>query len=420
MNFYLVFILTVLIGGWLLELAVEMLNLRHRSPEPPEEFAGMIDEGKYRKMGRYLRDRTGFGLVSSGTTTVLTVVFILAGGFNLADRWARVPGWGEVPTGLLFAGILVVLAALVRLPFSYYGTFVIEEKYGFNRSTRRVFFGDLAKGLLLAALIGGAVFALVIRLFETAGPIAWLWCWAAVSAFQLFLVFIAPVTILPLFNKFTPLPEGEVRSAIEEWAAGEKLKLKGIFVMDASRRSTKTNAFFTGLGKSRRIVLFDTLMEKHNVEELLAVLAHELGHWRRGHILKMTALNAASAAVMFYLLSLFIGNAGLFAAFRMENISIYASIFFFAFLYAPIESVLGIGKSWLSRRHEYAADRYSVRSAGGPEGLISALKKLSVENFSHLNPHPLKVFLSYSHPPILERIRALKKEAPAADPASAS
>jgi len=410
MNPYLIFILAVIAGGWLLELVVETLNLRHVSPFPPEEFQGIVDPDQYRLTGRYLKEKTGFKLSLSSAMTVLTAGFILVGGFNLVDRWARGWGWNEVPTGLLFAGSIVLLADLLRAPFSYYSTFVIEERYGFNRSTRRTFFLDLVKGLILTALIGGPIFALVIRLFETAGPRAWVYCWAAVTVFQIFLVFIAPVTILPLFNKFTPLPEGEARNAIEEWARKEKLRLKGIFVMDASRRSTKTNAFFTGLGRSRRIVLFDTLMEKHSTGELVAVLAHELGHWRQKHILKMTALSAATSAVMFFVLSLFIKNEGLFNAFRMEELSIYASLFFFGFLYAPIESVLGIAKSWISRRHEYAADRYSAISTGGPEGLISALKKLSVENFTHLDPHPLKVFLFYSHPPVLERIRTLRKE----------
>ena len=408
MNIYLVIILTVLIGKAVLEITVESLNLRCLSPHLPKEFEGFYDQDRYRTSQVYLRDNTRLGIIEELIVTPLTIVFILGGGFNLVDRFARGFNLTLIPTGLIFAGVLLAAFFLLQLPFSVYRTFVIEERYGFNRTTPRTFIIDLVKSILLAVILGGGIFALVIWFFQKTGSFAWLYCWLAVEVFQLFILFIAPVTILPLFNKFIPLEEGDLRGAIEDFAAAQDFRLQGIYKMDGSRRSSKSNAFFTGFGRFRRIALFDTLIEKLQVNELVAVLAHEVGHYRRKHIWKSFFLSLVTTGLMFFILSLFLDNPRLFAAFRLDNISIYAGLFIFGFLYAPISLLFSLLSAFLSRRHEYEADAFAARTSS-PAALISGLKRLSVDHLANLTPHPLKVFLSYSHPPILERIRALQK-----------
>jgi STE24 endopeptidase len=408
MNVYLLFILAILIGSYLLEVVVEILNIKYLKTDLPEEFVGYYDADNYKKSQQYLKDYTRFGIITDTFFTALTISFILFGGFNYVDACARSFNLGSIPTGLIFAGILLFVSQITHIPFSAYATFVIEEKYGFNRTTVKTFFADILKSWLLMAIIGGTVFSIVLWFFEKTGAWAWLYCWGALIVIQIFLSYIAPVVIMPMFNKFYPLEAGELKATIEEYARAQKFKMKGVFKMDASKRSTKSNAFFTGFGKFRRIVLFDTLIEKHTVDELVSVLAHEMGHYKKRHIIVSLLISILTTGLMFFILSRFLNNQGLFAAFKMEHISIYASLLFFGFLYAPIETVLGIFGNMLSRRHEYAADAYAAATYGKPEALIAALKKLSVDNLSNLTPHPLKVFLSYSHPPILHRIQALR------------
>ncbi len=408
-NVYFFIVLVILIGKYILDLTIEILNLRHVSPELPIEFSDCYDADKYRLSQQYLKETTRLGIIADSVLTPLIVVFILVGGFNLADTIAR--GWAahEIWRGLIFAGILFMASSLVNIPFSVYRTFVIEERYGFNRTTAKTFIVDLLKGWGLAGLIGGIVFAAIIWFFTIAGSSAWLLCWGAVTAFQLFILFIAPVTIMPLFNKFTPVEEGELKSRIEDYARSRNFKIKGVFTMDASRRSTKSNAYFTGFGRFRRIVLFDTLIKRHTIDELISILAHEVGHYKKRHIMKNVLVSVLSTGLMFFILSIFINNRDLFDAFRMSHTSIYASLFFFAFLYGPIDMIVSIIGNWLSRRFEYEADNYAVRTYGKPGAMAAALKKLSVDNLSNLTPHPLKVFLAYSHPPVLERLRALER-----------
>ena len=409
MNGFLLIILAVLIGAYLLDLIVDTLNVRHVTTVLPEEFEGYYDADKYKKSQRYLRENTRFGIISDTITTPITIAFILFGGFNIIDQFARGFNLGSVLTGLIFAGILLLALQILSIPFSIYSTFVIEERYGFNKTTPKTFILDILKSGLLIAVIGGMVLSVVLWFFEKAGPLAWLYCWIAVTVFQIFLMFIAPVVIMPIFNKFIPLEEGELKQAIEDYARSQEFKLKGIFTMDGSKRSTKTNAFFTGFGRFRRIVLFDTLVEKHTVKELVSILAHEMGHYKKKHILKSICISTLSTGLMFGILSLFLNNRGLFAAFKMQEISIYASLVFFGFLYSPIQMVLSIFGNMLSRRHEYDADEYAVKTYHASASMIAALKKLSVENLSNLTPHPLKVFLSYSHPPVLDRIQAIRR-----------
>ncbi len=408
MNPYLVIVLAVLLGKCLLDFLLETLNLRRFDPELPPEFRGVYDREKYRRARDYLRDTTRLGLAASLTVTVLTGAFILLGGFRRLDAIARAGAEGEVFRGLIFAGLVFLLASLVNIPFSAYRTFVIEEKFGFNRTTAATFVLDILKSWALAGILGGAVLAAVIRLFASAGPGAWLICWAAVGLFQLSILFIAPVTIMPLFNRFRPLEEGNLKERIEEYLRREDFAVRGVFTMDASRRSGKSNAFFTGFGRFRRIVLYDTLLENHGPEEILAVIAHETAHYKLKHIPKNVAVALLSTGLMFFILSRFITSRPLFAAFGVEELSIGAGIVFFAFLYAPIDLVVSLLGNFLSRRFEYRADEFAGRTTGRPEAMIAALKKLAVDNLSPLTPHPLKVFFSYRHPPILARIRRLR------------
>ena len=409
MNIYLVIIISALVINYALSAIAAWLNLRNISEELPREFRGFYDQERYAKSQRYLRETTAFGLLHETFHLVVVLAFILFGGFNFVDSLARSAGLGPVSTGLIFAGIILLMSQVIDLPFSAWSTFVIEEKYGFNKTTPKTFVADILKGMGLTAVIGGAAFAGIIWFFETMGPSAWLYCWTALSLFQVMLMFVAPVLIMPIFNKFEPLEEGELKRSIMDYARKEKFKMQGIFKMDGSKRSTKSNAFFTGFGRFKRIVLFDTLIKRHTVEELTAIIAHEMGHYKLKHVFKGIIRSILMAGFTFWLLSFFIGNPGLFQAFQMEHISVYASLFFFGFLYAPIGMITGIVDKAISRRHEFEADEYAVRSYGHPEAMIAALKKLSVDNLSNLTPHPFMVFLEYSHPPVLERIKAIRK-----------
>ncbi|WP_028580450.1 M48 family metallopeptidase [Desulfogranum japonicum] len=411
MNPYLVFVLVVLLGHYLLECMVSLLNLRALDPRLPREFAGVYDEEQYAKSQKYTRVTTRFGLLQNSVLTALTLGFILFGGFNLLDLLVRSPGFGPVVTGLLFIGSLLLMTMVIGLPFSIYSTFVIEERFGFNTTTVKTLILDLLKTLLLASILGAPLLGFILWFFERTGPYAWVYCWGAVVCFILVVQFLAPVVIMPLFNKFEPLEDGELKDAITEYAKQQHFTIQGIYTMDGSKRSTRANAFFTGFGRFRRIVFFDTLIEKMETEELVAILAHEMGHFKKKHILKMLCASVLQTGLMFYILSLFLMNSALFAAFQMEHVSVYASLLFFGFLYSPISTILSVFFNKVSRKNEYEADAYVVDTTSQSESLIAGLKKLSVSNLSNLTPHPLNVFLNYSHPPVMERIKALRQYA---------
>ncbi len=409
MNSYLIFILAILLLSYLLEQAVAFLNLRSLSPDLPAEFTDVYDAEQYSRSQNYTRVTTAFSQIQATVTLILTLIFILMGGFNLIDGVARSFGLSSIPTGLIFCGLLALLSALMNLPFSIYSTFVIEQRFGFNTTTVATFIVDLLKAVLLTVLLGGPLLASILWFFEISGPLAWLYCWIASVVFVLIVQFLAPVLIMPLFNKFTPLAEGELKEAITNYATRQNFALQGIYTMDGSKRSTRANAFFTGFGKFRRIVFFDTLMDKLSTGEIVAVLAHEMGHYKLKHILSMMAFSILQMGFMFFILSFFLDNPGLFAAFGMENISVYAGLIFFGFLYAPISTLVALGFNAFSRRNEYQADHFAAQTGADGEALISGLKKLSVSNLSNLTPHPFNVFLNYSHPPILARIAAIRQ-----------
>lgn len=409
MNPYLIIVLTFILLSSFLDLITERLNLKCIQTSLPEEFQDCYDAEKYKKAQMYLRETTGFSLLTDMLTTTTTVIFILLGGFNLFDTAARSFGLGSILTGLVYAALLLAATGLFNLPFSAYSTFVIEAKYGFNTTTVKTFLTDIIKICLLCALLGGPLLGLVLWLFEQTGGFAWLCCWASLCAFQFFLLFAAPVIIMPLFNKFIPVQEGALKDRLSSYARSQNFKMQGLFTMDGSKRSSKSNAFFSGMGRFRRVVLFDTLIAKHSLPELLVIVAHEIGHYKKKHILKHLGMSLATSGLMFYILSVFLENPLLFAAFKMEHISIYASLVFFGFLYAPMDMLLSIVGNALSRRNEYEADRFAADTTGMSKAMISALKKLSIDNLSNLTPHPLKVLLSYSHPPVLARIQALQQ-----------
>jgi STE24 endopeptidase len=409
MNIYLLLILLFLLSRYVINLTADILNMKSASPELPSEFKGYYDEKRYKSSQEYLKENTVYDQVQASLSLVITVIFILMGGFQLVDGWARSFGFGNIPTGLIFIGSLILLTQLLNLPFSVYHTFVIEAKYGFNKSTVRTFVLDFIKSLIITAVFGAVLLSVVLWFFETAGGLAWLYAFVLVVVFQLFMMLIAPVVILPLFNKYVPLEEGELKQAVEKLAAEQKFPLKEVYKMDGSRRSTKTNAFFIGFGKFRRIALYDTLIAQHPADEMTAILAHEIGHYKKQHIIKLFLISFAELGIMFYLLNIFLYNEQLAAAFKMEQVSVYASLVLFGFLFSPLKDILDIITGVFSRKYEYEADRFAVDSTHDKRAMTEALKKLSVHNLSNLTPHPLKVFLEYTHPPVLQRIKAINK-----------
>jgi len=408
MNVYLLIIVIFMLVSFFIDSIADYLNIKNMSDVLPEEFKGYYDEEKYKKSQNYLKDKTVFDFINSVFVLVAQLIFIIAGGFNLVDNFARSFGYGEVVSGVIFITVLVVIFNVIKIPFSVYNIFVIEEKYGFNRMTVKTFISDLIKNNILLLLIGLPIFAVIVWFFMFYGQESWLYAAVSVILFELLIMFVAPVLIMPLFNKYVPVEDGDLKTELESYAKRENFKMKGLFKMDGSKRSTKTNAFFTGFGRFRRIVLFDTLIAKHTVQELVSVLAHEMGHYKKGHIKKFMIMSFINTFIMFFILSFFIANPDLFEAFSVENISVYASFVFFGFLYTPISMFLSVIQNIMSRKYEYEADRYAVETYKKPEAMIEALKKLSVDNLSNLTPHKFKVFTEYSHPPVLERIKAIK------------
>ncbi len=408
MNIYAIIILLTIVFGFLLDLISNFFNLKALSPKLPKEFSDVFDAAKYLKSQNYTRVQTKFGFITSIFGLLLTLVFWFSGGFNFLDQLVRSWNFHFIWTGLLYIGILIVVKTVISLPFSIYSTFVIEERFGFNKTTVKTFILDMVKGLGLGIVLGGPLLAGLLAFFQYTGNYAWLYAWGATTLFTLFVQFIAPTWIMPLFNKFTPLEDGELRQTILDYAEKVNFSLENLFVMDGSKRSSKSNAFFTGFGKHKRIALFDTLIDKHTVKELLLVLAHEIGHYKKKHIIKSMVISILHMGIMFYLLSIFLNHQGLFDAFYMQELSIYAGLLFFGMLYSPVEMILSVFMQIFSRKNEYEADRYAAETTKDSQSMIDALKKLSADNLSNLTPHPFYVFLNYSHPPALQRINALK------------
>ena len=407
MNIFAVIILATLAVDFILNLVSDYLNLQSLDKGLPEEFSDVYDEETYEKSQRYTKERTKFGILTSIFNLALLLVFWFAGGFQWLDEIVRSWELGSIWTGLAYIGILILAKQLLSLPFSIYSTFIIEEKYGFNKTTAKTFVMDLVKGLGLGILLGGPLLAGILAFFIFIDQYAWLYAWGAVTAFTLFIQFVAPTWIMPIFNDFEPLGESDLRQKIRNYADKVSFAMEGVYVMDGSKRSSKSNAFFTGFGKNKRIALYDTLIDNHEEDELVAVLAHEIGHYKKKHIIKNMAISIAQTGIMFFLLSIFLNSEGLFDAFFMEQMSVYAGLIFFGMLYAPIDMIVSIFMQILSRKYEFEADAFASTTYK-KEPMIAALKKLSKDNLSNLTPHPFYVFLNYSHPPVLERIKAIR------------
>ncbi|MFW6325996.1 MAG: M48 family metallopeptidase [Desulfovermiculus sp.] len=408
MHFILILVLIFLIGTHLVQSLADLLNLKSLKSSLPREFADVFDPQTYLTAQNYTQAKTKLDLTSSSFGLIILVIFIVSGGLPWLDAWVRSLNLHPVLSGLIFLGLLGLAADLLFLPFQLYSTFVLEEKFGFNRMSLATFIQDKLKGFLLALLIGGPCLAGII-LFLNAYPVwGWVWAWGGVSAVMIGVQYLAPTWILPLFNTFNPLEDGELKDKILEYARQNGVTIQDILVMDGSKRSARSNAFFTGFGRKKRIALFDTLLEKHSAEELVAVLAHEVGHWKLKHVRRILLLGIVKTGIILFLLSATIRFEPLFEAFWLEQASVHAGMVLFLLVYTPLSLLLSAAVHSLSRQHEFEADKFAVRTTRQPDALIQALKKLSRDNLSNLSPHPLKVFLEYSHPPVLERIRALR------------
>jgi STE24 endopeptidase len=408
-----IFIIISLFVLWNLDLIANLLNLKALDPKLPTEFKGIFSEEKYTESQSYTRVTSKFDIFQSTFNLTLTLVFWLAGGFGWLDNFVRSFGFGETVTGICFMGILFVAQTLIGIPFQIYSTFVIEERFGFNKTTPKTFIIDQIKGLVLMAVIGAPILALILWIFNTIEH-AWLWAWIAFTVIQLLLTYLAPTYLLPLFNKFEPMKDGELKDEINAVAKKCDFPLTEIHIMDGSKRSTKSNAFFTGFGKNKKIALFDTLIEKHSVQGLVGVLAHEIGHFKCKHIIQRMVVSIIQSAVLFFLIGVVTNPANaaaqtLFEAFFVENVSVYAGLIFFFILFSPVNRILSLLSNITSRKHEFEADAYAARAQGTADHLIESLKQLSADNLVNLTPHPLPGFLDYSHPPMLKRIEALRK-----------
>ena len=404
-----IIILVTMLFDYFLHTLADCLNISKIQKSLPETFKNLYDKDKYKQSQEYLRTNTRFELITSTFSIIVTLLFWFLKGFLIVDNFVRSLNLNSIVTGLLFIGILLLLKTVITLPFSIYSTFVIEEKFGFNKTTWKTFVIDLLKGLIISIILMSIVLSAILLFFGYAGQDAWWQCWIAMTFFMLAVQHIVPTWIMPLFNKFTPLENGQLRDAIFTYAKSINFSLKNVFIMDGSKRSSKSNAFFTGFGKNKRIVLFDTLISQHTVEELVAILAHEMGHFKKKHIIKNIIFGIIQAGVMFYLLSIFLSYHAMFEAFFIDKVSDYAGLVFFGMLFSPISFFMELIVQKISRDHEFEADKFAVITTSNATPLKDALIKLSINNLSNLLPHPLFVILNYSHPPILQRLDAMDK-----------
>lgn len=405
-------ILYIIIGitatSYIFEQVLEYINIRSQREEIPDEVAAFYDRDKYIKSLQYHRELTNFSFITSGFSFLLSVAMLLFGGFGWIDGILRNVVENEILLALAFFGTITIASDIITLPFQWHRIFVIEEKYGFNKTTLKLFIADKLKGYILGALIGGALLSALIYLVQTIGPNFWIWFALIACSFMFLMNMFYASVILPLFNKLTPLPEGELKTAIEAFARQVNFPLDNIFVIDGSKRSSKANAFFSGIGKKKKIVLYDTLINNHTTDELVAVLAHEVGHFKKKHIVWSYGVSVIQIVFMLYVLSLMIFNENLSLALGGQQQAIHLNLIAFAILFSPVSGITGLLMSILSRRNEFEADAYARQTYSGA-ALANALKKLSVDSLSDLYPHPVYVFFHYSHPPLLERLHAINR-----------
>ncbi len=408
-NLLLIVYLSVYLASSAGGLLIERINANHLKKSGdriPEAFKGTVDKEELKRINQYTFDNTNFSLVETIAGDILFLFIILSG----ILPWLAKPlsQFNFVLAGLIFFAIPALLSAAMGLPFGYYHSFVLEERYGFNTTTLKIWVSDLLKALVLACILGGILLSSLLLMVKYAGNTWWIWAWAIFLGFQLLMTVLYPTVIAPLFNKFTPLEDPDLIKRIEELAEREGLSIKGIYQMDATKRSKHTNAYFSGLGKAKRIVLFDSLIQAHDTDEIVAVLAHEIGHFKKNHIKKQLAITAVASFLLFYLASRMITWEAMYQSFGFSVMPAYAGIFLVGVLWQPAGFFLSPMAMSISRRFEREADLYCMRITKSSEPLIRALKKMAKENLSNLLPHPLYVWFNYSHPPLVERIKRLE------------
>lgn len=400
-------ILIIPVTGFVIERILNYLNSLMWSDTLPEKLKGVCDEEEYRRSQLYHRDNNQLLFWSASLNLVIILLMIICGGFAVADNVARIFSSNAVIVSLIFFGLIGFASDLINIPFSLYDTFVIEKKFGFNTMTLKTFIADHIKSWLLALGIGVPVLGLITWFYYKTGKNFWWYAWILITAFSVFINFFYSELIVPLFNKQTPLSEGPLRNLIEDFASRAGFRLRNIYVIDGSKRSTKANAYFSGFGPKKRIVLYDTLQHDLTTEEIVAVLAHEIGHYKKKHVIMNLFSSLLMTGIMLFLLSVVIKNPNLSIALGSGKTSFHLGLIVFGILYSPLSLVIGLLTNYISRRNEFAADRYA-KEHFNPAHLASGLKKLSVKNLSNMMPHPAYVFFHYSHPPLLQRLERLE------------
>jgi len=400
-------IIAIISINFLKDKILDALNAKHFNDDIPSELSDVFDEDAYKKSQDYKTANYKFGIWSSLFSLLLTLGFLFFDGFEYVDTIARSYSNNPIIIALLFFGIIMLASDIISTPFSYYKTFVIEERFGFNKSTKKLFIIDKIKGLMMMAIIGGGLLALIVWFYQATGTYFWLYAWGLITVFTVFMNMFYARLIVPLFNKQKPLEDGELRNKISDYAISVGFSLKKIFVIDGSKRSTKANAYFSGFGSEKRVTLFDTLINDLDEEEIVSVLAHEVGHYKRKHIIFNLFASILLTGLTLYILSVFISNPLLSNAIGVEIPSFHAGLIAFGLLYSPISEATGLIMNYFSRKFEYQADDYA-KNTYKAEPLITSLKKLSKNSLSNLTPHKAYVFMHYSHPTLLQRIKNLK------------
>lgn len=402
-------IIGILLFNFFFEQILNRLNILNLRNNLPDELKDVYNEDEWQKAREYQKTNYGFSLFSSSISLLPNLALFYFGGFGwLYGRLEQINDH-HIILPLLFFGVISFASGLIGLPFSYYHTFVIEEKFGFNKSTRKLWFSDLIKSSLLGMLIGAPLLGLLFYLIEILGQDFWWVFWIVAAVFTIFMNMFYTSLILPLFNKLKVLEDGELKNKIEELASKVDFPLKKIMVMDGSKRSSKSNAFFSGLGRNKKVVFYDTLLENHSVGELMAILAHEIGHYKRNHIKWGLLLSLIQMGIMLFIISLFVFNPNLSEALGYNENSIALNLIAFSILFSPISKIIGIFFNYFSRKNEYEADAYAKEHWNSGD-LISALKRLSVKNLSNILPHQAYVFIHYSHPTLYQRMKALNEK----------
>ncbi|WP_340199155.1 M48 family metallopeptidase [Ascidiimonas sp. W6] len=400
-------IIAILVVDFAVDLMLTYLNAQKFDAPIPKELEGLYDEEAYRKSQAYKKANYRFGLVNGFVTFTSTLLFLILGGFQLVDNVASSISEEPIINALCFFGIILLVSDILGTPFEWYHTFVIEERFDFNKTNKRTFITDKLKGWLLTIVIGGVVLSLIIFFFQLSGSLFWLYTWGLVTILSVFAIMFYSRLIVPLFNKRSPIEEGELKTAIKEYAENSGFKLNHIYVIDGSKRSTKANAYFSGIGSEKQITLYDTLIKDLKVPEIVAVLAHEVGHYKKNHVLYNLIASTLSTGITLFILGIFLNYPELSTAIGVKTPSFHAGLITFGILYTPISRLTGLIMNYFSRKFEYEADAY-VKETYNEAYLIEALKKLSKNSLSNLNPHPAYIFTYYSHPTLRQRIKQLK------------